>query len=393
VDPSGTAFADLEPLARAIGDARIVMLGESSHGDGTTNLAKTRLVKFLHERMGFDVLVWESGVYDVDRAWRLIREGESARTAAPKGVYRVWATLNEVQPLFTYIEHEARGTRPLEIDGADIKFSALASREAFVEDLRRALRGFRIPTSSLDPGSVLQAGFDSMAALVAGRLSPPGFVDSLAALRRTLATSMREAPTLEKAFWARILSGLSETAISWRIEQDFRRTPPDTAEGIRFRNMRDVEMGRNLIWLAREKYPTKKLIVWGATAHLNYGGGGGDGIGLLTMGALARDAFGPAIYQVAFSSFNGTGFSPQLDTRPYQVTQTPTGDGLEELMAEAGFHLAFLDLRNRPAGGEWLSGMTWARPMGNYPDRRRWPEKVDAFFFIRTMQPATRVVP
>ncbi len=49
-------FSDLAPLAAAIGDARIVQLGETTHGDGAAFLAKVRLVKFLHQHHGFDVL-------------------------------------------------------------------------------------------------------------------------------------------------------------------------------------------------------------------------------------------------------------------------------------------------------------------------------------------------
>src|SRR5262245_18307844 len=52
IDPAVDDFSDLEPIRLTIADARIVQLSEQSHGDGATYHARTRLVKFLHQKCG-----------------------------------------------------------------------------------------------------------------------------------------------------------------------------------------------------------------------------------------------------------------------------------------------------------------------------------------------------
>ena len=57
-------FADLQFLKDVVGDRRLVQLGESGHGVAEFDLAKDRLVRFFHEQMGFDVIAFESSIYE-----------------------------------------------------------------------------------------------------------------------------------------------------------------------------------------------------------------------------------------------------------------------------------------------------------------------------------------
>jgi hypothetical protein len=63
-----TTYADLQFLKPLIGGKRFVVIGEN-HAMGTFLLARNRLVRFLHEQMGFEVVVDESSFYGSVRAW------------------------------------------------------------------------------------------------------------------------------------------------------------------------------------------------------------------------------------------------------------------------------------------------------------------------------------
>jgi erythromycin esterase-like protein len=90
IDFADADFSDLEPLRRAVGSARIVLLGEETHGDGTAFVAKSRVVRFLHEQMGFDVLAFESGFYDMPAVWKQNPYRQAgARGAAEWPVWRL----------------------------------------------------------------------------------------------------------------------------------------------------------------------------------------------------------------------------------------------------------------------------------------------------------------
>lgn len=62
-------FEDLSGLKNTLKDVEIIALGENTHGLGEVFTAKTELVKFLHQELGFDLVLFESGFGDAALAW------------------------------------------------------------------------------------------------------------------------------------------------------------------------------------------------------------------------------------------------------------------------------------------------------------------------------------
>src|SRR4051794_38631874 len=64
---AGNGFADLEPLRAMIGQARVVALGERTHGSREIFQMKHRLLEFLASEMGFTILAVEGNMPEARR--------------------------------------------------------------------------------------------------------------------------------------------------------------------------------------------------------------------------------------------------------------------------------------------------------------------------------------
>ncbi|MCI0585478.1 MAG: erythromycin esterase family protein, partial [Planctomycetes bacterium] len=114
-------LGDLAPLKEILKDARIVQLGENTHGDGACFEAKVRLVRFLHEEMGFEVLAFESGLFECESANGLLRKGDAAG-AMDASIFGIWHTA-PVRRLFRYLVDRAKVPKPLHLSGFDCRWS------------------------------------------------------------------------------------------------------------------------------------------------------------------------------------------------------------------------------------------------------------------------------
>jgi erythromycin esterase len=401
LDPSDGDFGDLEPLRAALKGARIVMLGEQSHGDGTTFLAKTRLIRFLHEQMGFNVLAFESGLFDCPKAWEFLVKGEEPRVALSRGVFAIWSKSREVQPLFDYIGRESKGAHPLEVTGFDSQTTGSAAEQFLAADLAAFL-------SRIDPklaegeewnrvarviGELNQSAWELREAPVPSANEQEAFARTIERWRSAIAERDR-APATQPwsgSFWRQLLASLRTFA-----EQEWRTDYADHAKfadntPVAVFTMRDVQMGKNLIWLANERYPKQKIIVWAATAHnaralatikTNVPRYTRLYAGWTPMGEIARTKLGSELYSLAFISHEGE--SARYATKAgTAVVSSP--DSLEDLFTRASFESAFVDFRRPPAGGRWLHTMLTAKFLGYTEMQADWTRVVDGAVFIKRM--------
>jgi erythromycin esterase len=384
-------YDDLEPLRDAIGDARVVMLGEQTHRDGATFRAKARLVAFLHREMGFDVLAWESGMYDVDRVWQQIRAGEDAVTASRRGVFGVWSLSEEVRPVFEYVASTARSSRPLEMAGFDAQLTTLRASDSLAQNVDRFAREIGSPVVNDPEWPMALVNLRALGTGSAWFTKPsPAKQESLLRLIRALRGHATANGGRRGLFWAQTLESMDVWfRVIWAEAPDTPFLPSSLIA-------RETQMSRNLVWLANQHFRGRKIIVWAASAHIARNldalrapngapRGGGE---FETMGTQVHRVLGDDMYALGFTAARGT-WGTGASTNPLPP---PQAGSLEALLDETGLAYAFVDFRDPGPGSEWLGDML-ARPMGYGWVRGNWPRVLDGMFYTREMTPVVRSAP
>jgi erythromycin esterase len=384
VDPADTSFADLKPLSEAIGDRRIVFLGEATHGDGTAFRAKSRLVKFLHQEMGFRVLAFESGLYDLRRATRQATTPQEHLRAATQTLARPWAQSAQARPVLRYYAQTQHTDAPLHLAGID---GALRppNDSVFVARLKQRLR-----EQALWQDVAGGTGFE--ATLQKQLVNPLHLARDTAAYRQflgrlnTLARQLGASPGAAAAdrFWALMLENVKAMA-----QTGFQRSYEP----------RNRQMARNLVWLAEEAYPEQKLIVWGASSHGIRNLSSIERIhsdrsydGQTSMGDVLAARFDGGVYTLGVTAHGGRfGAFYWRDAAPKPI-DAPSDGSLEALLGALPHDAALLDFTDVPPD-HWLREPQVARPLGYEEMRANWTQVMDGLLFLRTMQPNTKVAP
>ncbi|HMJ46429.1 MAG TPA: erythromycin esterase family protein [Ferruginibacter sp.] len=395
LDSAKDGDKEFEKLKKSIGNARIVLLGEQSHGDGTTFETKVKLVRFLHQKMGFTVLAFESNQYNAERAWQDVFENKSPMTALQNSIFPIWGKAQEIQPLFEYITLQAKTKKPLLISGFDCQPSGLYINEKLEAEFSSYLLekniGFANSEEELNFYTLFHAYQNGLYDVVKTktwedkkriwdslRQLKPLFLNILDKKTGELSLISDSKAKLYLQFWKSVKLYLPELLYLSGV---------DKSGGNTIKNLRDSLMAENLIWLANEYYPSQKIIVWAASYHLaKHKSIGYGNLRETLMGDFIRKELDAQTYTITFTAYEGnTGW---YNGKNLNTVSKPADSSFEGLFYKTGSENFFLDFRtnSKTKNGNWLLTPRIMRPLGYMSQEKIWPLVFDAVIFNRTMK-------
>jgi erythromycin esterase len=384
IDPADADFKDLEHLKKDLGKARVVVLGES-HNDGATLQAKARLIRFLHEQMGFDALIVEADILGVREDVRqLVADTSLEQLRGPLGTYRD----AERSWLLRYVAHQAHGPRPLQLSGMDPSWFTHLLSTSFGPDLAAFFdnAGPAILPADLRTTLLSTIGYPYMAdprAMTPGRFRPVVVDSALAAkdegvLRALLRLIAANRPALERVHGrneVRVTElGLENRVLHLRLHAD-RQQRNRSNEVL---GARDSLMGRAVAFLVNDYYKDTKVVISAGSHHVMRNGNELGVAGFENMIGYLRRSVPSGVYSVGFVAHEGkNGPSPGYAT---PVDSTRFGS-LEWAASQLSADYLWIDLNQVP--GSYRSKLFNTQPLA------QWKRHFDFAFYIRREHPLT----
>ncbi len=348
----------VERLLERIGDARVVLLGEATHGTSEFYRMRTRITQQLILRHGFTAVAIEGDWPDAAAVDRYVR-GKPAgeRHWIPFSRFPTWMWRNrEVQALLEWLRaYNGDARKHVRFAGLDL-YSLYTSAYEVVRYLDRvdpdAARVARERYGRLTPWQADPAAYGH-AALV-GRIKP--YEDEVVAmlrdlLERRLDYSARDGDAFfDAAMNARVVTG---------AERYYRAMYYGAVDSW---NLRDSHMFDTISAVLSQREGTK-LVVWEHNSHV------GDAMatemaarGEHNVGQLCRTALGEDVYIVGFGTDHGLVAAANDWDEPMQRMRVrpARADSYERICHETGIPAFSLHLRD-PVRGELRDELTEPR--------------------------------
>jgi erythromycin esterase len=383
---AGNGFADMQPLRKVIGNARVVSLGEATHGTREFFQLKHRMLEFLVSEMGFTLFGIEATMpesFDINE-YVLTGKGDPARALA--GLYFwTWDT-EETLAMIEWMRRynaDPRHTKKVKFYGFDMQAAPRAARVTLAY-LRK-----------VDPEQAAEK--EKSLALIANPLTDPDFEKSPAPKKEETAAAIDAVLKRLDERKEEFVKKTSESELAMA-----RQHARIVAQNLEMRRstqgpiiVRDRSMAENIRWVLDHEGPGAKMLVWAHNGHVATK----NQYGIEWMGSHLRKSIGAEMVVFGFA-FNQGGFQAMelpLETgkglRPFNVGPAPAGS-LDATLAAAGLQIAAIDLRSLPKNGivaKWFAEPKQTRSIGsgyseqmaaNFLAKQVTPQLYDALLFV-----------
>ncbi|MCJ8289076.1 MAG: erythromycin esterase family protein [Crocinitomicaceae bacterium] len=290
-------FTDLAPLKETLKDVTIISLGENTHGMGEVFKTKVELVKYLHQELGFDLVLFESGYGDGALTWAN-RDSLSARQLMSSFSSNYYYNCEELFSLFSYVKQRSETKRPLMIQGIDCQpqQSFLAQK---ITDL----------TISIDTvfSSAVQQNFQDFNRLykyeqnkdtIGFNNQAEQFISFLDACDQIL--TKNKGQIINAGFLENEIISIHKTIEIFRATYSSLQIG-DIMSFPNSYNLRDQSMFNTVEWF-KEKYPNKKIIIWAQNSHVE---NKSNSSSVKWMGHYLKEKYGAKYYSVGAIVYSG----------------------------------------------------------------------------------------
>lgn len=351
--------ADLEPLLQRIGSARIVLLGEATHGTADFYRMRDQITRELITRKGFSFVAIEGDWPDAARIDQHVRGPRAP--AAPWSAFArfpTWMWCNhEVRSFVEWLRgHNGQATQQVAFHGLDL-YSLYNSVRAVLGYLDKVdpatARVARQRYGCLTPWQSDPASY-GLAALTARYESCERQVVSM------LVDLQRKSPAYAAHDGERLLDALQNARVVNQAERYYRTMYYGSRAAW---NLRDSHMFETLKHLLAFHGAHSKAVVWAHNSHVGDSAATEMSLrGEFNLGHLCRAEFGPAAYLVGFGTHAGTVAAASDWDAPMEVkTVRPALEGsYEKLFHDSGAARFLLPLR-QPASRAIVEGLAEPR--------------------------------
>ncbi len=377
--------SDFHFLKNIIGNSEIVLLGEQDHGDGTTFIAKAKIIKYLHEEMGFNVLAYESDFYDCNIKGNQFKNKNIPITELIKCLWGFWTTGNEIQPFYEYLKHQNDSDNPIHITGFDCQYTNGKKQNKFIEDYLEFIK------NSVSPDKVNSNVQESFLKIVSEFFSKPFEYKFSNKFKTIFFDTIDKLISIEKSDVSSIDNFFIQEMKNLRGFAEYKWSSENNKH-----ISRDAQMADNFKWLFEHKYKGEKIIIWAHTFHTlkncsyifsnevvaEYEA---EGINLNWIGHLMGEIlyreYTEKIYSIGFIAYNG-----EFNNKAFQGNFTDTEkivseeNSLEKVIHSKQINYGFINLKNAHISKFLMSG-----DCHNEATKSDWKNVFDGLFYIDEM--------